>query len=268
MDLEKIGMFIAKERKEKGLTQAELAEKLNVSDKAVSKWERGLCLMDMSLLSPLSEILDVSVNELLAGERIAKDNIELLNSTTVSGIKSYQKKFKKKIITVLGCLYLSIVIPCLIYTAVQLFNIPLPGPQSIKDIKAAHAFYDALYYHNLDMLEKLVTNPYHANSLLIKNPYIHLDAFTPEEFINNIREFYNEGGNFISFKGQRNKGIFNSLEMYYELCASLNGEEACIYLFVEDFHGHAYFTTSAMWDPKTEPLTKRLITMFEPYDIE
>ena len=75
MDQEKIGKFIATLRKEKGLTQQELAEKLGITKNAVSKWERGLGLMDMSLLKPLSEILDVSVTEILNGERFLKEEI-------------------------------------------------------------------------------------------------------------------------------------------------------------------------------------------------
>ena len=70
MNQEKIGHFIAAERKHKNLTQEQLAEKLGVSKNAVSKWERGICLMDMSLLKPLSEILEASINDILAGERI------------------------------------------------------------------------------------------------------------------------------------------------------------------------------------------------------
>ncbi len=69
MDQQKVGEFISLLRKEKGLTQQELAEKLGVTDKAVSKWERGLGCPDISLLVPISEIFDVSINELLAGER-------------------------------------------------------------------------------------------------------------------------------------------------------------------------------------------------------
>ena len=76
MNQEHIGKFIAECRKEKNMTQSELAEKLNISTNAVSKWERGLCLMDMSLLEPLSKILDVSINEILAGEKIDNKRIE------------------------------------------------------------------------------------------------------------------------------------------------------------------------------------------------
>lgn len=73
MDKEKIGRFISQNRKEKGMTQKELAEQIHVTDKAVSKWERGICFPDISMIEPLAELLDVSVLELLQGERINDD---------------------------------------------------------------------------------------------------------------------------------------------------------------------------------------------------
>ena len=73
MNQEKIGKFIAENRKKKNLTQEQLAEKLNISKNAVSKWKRGICLMDMSLLKPLSEILEIRVIDILSGE-IVKEN--------------------------------------------------------------------------------------------------------------------------------------------------------------------------------------------------
>ena len=73
MDQMKIGKFIAACRKEAGLTQAQLAEKLNITDRAVSKWERGLSLPDSSLMLALCEILDITVNDLLSGERVIMD---------------------------------------------------------------------------------------------------------------------------------------------------------------------------------------------------
>lgn len=76
MNQEKIGKFISKKRKEKKLTQEQVAEKLGVSINAVSKWERGICLMDMSLLRPLSSLLDVSVNEILLGEQIKDEDFK------------------------------------------------------------------------------------------------------------------------------------------------------------------------------------------------
>ncbi|MDE5994480.1 MAG: helix-turn-helix domain-containing protein [Oscillospiraceae bacterium] len=74
MNQAKIGMFISNLRKEKGLTQAALAEMLSITDRAVSKWERGLSLPDSSIMLPLCEILGINVNELLTGERINMEN--------------------------------------------------------------------------------------------------------------------------------------------------------------------------------------------------
>lgn len=73
IDNEKFGAFLARLRKEKGMTQKELAQKLYVSDKAVSKWERGLSLPDIALLRPIAETLGASVTELLSGQTIQPD---------------------------------------------------------------------------------------------------------------------------------------------------------------------------------------------------
>lgn len=84
IDKIQFGNFLSAQRKAKGFTQKELAQKLFVSDKAVSKWERGLSLPDITLLMPLAELLDVSVTELLEGKRLEHaekmdaDQIEIL----------------------------------------------------------------------------------------------------------------------------------------------------------------------------------------------
>ena len=70
----KIGEFISSQRKMKNLTQATLAEKLGITDRAVSKWERGKGLPDASLMVDLCEILGITVNELLCGEKISVEN--------------------------------------------------------------------------------------------------------------------------------------------------------------------------------------------------
>lgn len=76
MNLDKIGKFISECRKKKNITQQDLSEKLNISDRAVSKWERGICLPDASIMIPLCEILGINVNELLSGEMITKKNYD------------------------------------------------------------------------------------------------------------------------------------------------------------------------------------------------
>ncbi|MBR5566314.1 MAG: helix-turn-helix transcriptional regulator [Roseburia sp.] len=67
MDVRKTGRFIAEKRKEKNMSQKELAEHLHITDKAVSKWERGLAFPDITILIPLSEVLNVSLYDLLTG---------------------------------------------------------------------------------------------------------------------------------------------------------------------------------------------------------
>ena len=79
LDNEKFGAFVADMRKKKGWTQKELADRLFVSDKAVSKWERGLSIPNAALLMPLAEVLEVSVTELLRGELLEKEQ-QLENS--------------------------------------------------------------------------------------------------------------------------------------------------------------------------------------------
>ena len=70
----KIGKFIAESRKGKNLTQMQLSEKLGITDKAVSKWERGIAMPDSSIMLELCDILGISVNELLSGEKISMEN--------------------------------------------------------------------------------------------------------------------------------------------------------------------------------------------------
>ena len=70
----KIGKFIAECRKQKNLTQMQLSEKLNITDKAISKWERGIAMPDSSIMLELCDILGISVNELFSGEKINMEN--------------------------------------------------------------------------------------------------------------------------------------------------------------------------------------------------
>ena len=96
MDNIRVGRFIAEKRKEKNLTQKTLAEKIGVTDKAVSKWERGLSCPDVSLLIPLSEELGVSITEILNGASIDKMEIRLSDDIVVSSVKQYEKHLNRK----------------------------------------------------------------------------------------------------------------------------------------------------------------------------
>lgn len=108
MDPEKIGRLISNSRKDKNMTQKDLASLLHITDKAVSKWERGISLPDISLLIPISNILDISVYELLGGEmkeEMSKKEVEEVVKTSVKkGVEDNKLKVRiqKIIITVLS----------------------------------------------------------------------------------------------------------------------------------------------------------------------
>lgn len=94
----KTGTLIRELRKEKGLTQNDLAHQLHVTDRAVSKWERGLCAPDISLLEPLAKILGVSVVELIEGERaVQEESSNEVETATKSVIDYSQNEILRKI---------------------------------------------------------------------------------------------------------------------------------------------------------------------------
>lgn len=115
MDQTKIGKFIQENRKNKNLTQEQLAEKLNVSKNAVSKWERGLNLPDVSIMQELCLILDITLNELFSGEKINEENykavadnnlMEALENSTFTlkeKIQFYKKKWRRENVARLIC---------------------------------------------------------------------------------------------------------------------------------------------------------------------
>lgn len=131
MDLIKIGKYIAGKRKELGMTQKQLAEKLGMSDKSVSKWERGVCLPDVSVYSDLCLILGISINEFLAGEDIAQENIEKKSEENIIGVatdsKHKQKRLKAIICALLIIAVLAIsVIGTAVYRAYKPMNFIAP----------------------------------------------------------------------------------------------------------------------------------------------
>ncbi|MDE7253815.1 MAG: helix-turn-helix domain-containing protein [Acetatifactor sp.] len=90
------GKFIADERKKKGYTQADLADKLGISNRTVSKWETGNGFPDVSLLLPLCEELDISVNELLSGEKLGKEDYEKRAEENMVEIFTNNKKASRE----------------------------------------------------------------------------------------------------------------------------------------------------------------------------
>ena len=94
MNQEKIGKFIAEKRKEKKLTQDQLAEKLSISKNAVSKWERGLNLPDVSIMQDLCKILNITLNELFVGEKILDEKYKEVADNNLLNVLVYSKSYE------------------------------------------------------------------------------------------------------------------------------------------------------------------------------
>ena len=124
MDQMKIGEFISSKRKEKSLTQAALAEKLGITDRAISKWERGKGLPDASLMLDLCEILDITVNELLCGESVSmEDNNQKNEQLLLEMAKEIEKK-NKTIWTAMWVLMIAVMLLYLGGVFVAVFLVP------------------------------------------------------------------------------------------------------------------------------------------------
>ena len=124
MDSIKVGNFITKLRKSKGLTQVELAKSINVTNKAISKWETGNGLPDVGLLYPLASALGVSVTELLAGEFMEGENFNKSNTDEVTLRTLYynKKKFMKTIRLIVISAIVAIALVCLGWYFITSFN--------------------------------------------------------------------------------------------------------------------------------------------------
>ena len=95
MDQIKAGKFIASCRKEQNMTQAALAEKLGISDRAVSKWETGKSMPDSGIMLKLCELLQINVNELLSGEKIAMDDYKMKAEENMIELQEKKEKALK-----------------------------------------------------------------------------------------------------------------------------------------------------------------------------
>ena len=124
MNQEKIGKFISKIRKEKRITQKQLAEKLGITDRAISKWENGKSMPDLALLKPLCDNLDITINELLSGEYISKKKKEdKLEENFVNAI-NYSKK-RQNINEIIFYLFILLFGVIMIIMSMSIFSTPI-----------------------------------------------------------------------------------------------------------------------------------------------
>lgn len=112
MDQIKIGKFIAARRKKENLTQAQLAEKLNITDRAVSKWETGKALPDSSIMLELCAVLKITVNDLLSGEVITMDNYNKELENNLLEMIQQKEESDKKLLRTEIIMGITAAVPC------------------------------------------------------------------------------------------------------------------------------------------------------------
>lgn len=188
MDLVKIGKYIAGKRKVLGMTQKQLAEKLNMSDKSVSKWERGICLPDVSVYMELCEILGISINEFLAGEDIDAENVEKKSEDNIIQVTKDSKKKQKNLKSILAVVTTFAVIMVLVLGAVFVHKVMQPKnyitavDRTSAEMKTAELLSgaDGAYLFNFYAKEEYKTltiylSEYQAGELINKSKVADLD---------------------------------------------------------------------------------------------
>ena len=188
MDLVKIGKYIAGKRKALGMTQKQLAEKLNMSDKSVSKWERGICLPDVSVYMELCEILGISINEFLAGEDIDAENVEKKSEDNIIPVTKDSKKKQKNLKSILAVVTTFAVIMVLVLGAVFVHKVMQPKnyitavDRTSAEMKTAELLsgVDGAYLFNFYAKEEYKTltiylSEYQAGELINKSKVADLD---------------------------------------------------------------------------------------------
>ena len=225
MDQKRIGSFISKLRKEKNLTQQELADKLHVTDRAVSHWENGRRLPDISLLKDISNILGVSVNELLSAEKYTEKNStkktdeNLINSLRVN--KKNNKLFKL-IITMLIVLIIFLVIGIILkvnkYPKIRIYNINVKFNEN-NSINTFDNYNLKMYdIHSIDLCD-IKGNCYDFIDALDNNQVNRdrlIDYFNKQFEIGNINgDQLNDGGTLI----------FTNNDYQFIFCNTLDGNK-------------------------------------------
>ena len=188
MDLVKIGKYIAGKRKALGMTQKQLAEKLNMSDKSVSKWERGICLPDVSVYMELCEILGISINEFLAGEDIDAENVEKKSEDNIIQVTKDSKKKQKNLKSILAVVTTFAVIMVRVLGAVFVHKVMQPKnyitavDRTSAEMKTAELLSgtDGAYLFNFYVKEEYKTltiylTEYQAGELINKSKVADLD---------------------------------------------------------------------------------------------
>ena len=181
MDLVKIGKYIAGKRKALGMTQKQLAEKLNMSDKSVSKWERGICLPDVSVYMELCEILGISINEFLAGEDIDAENVEKKSEDNIIQVTKDSKSILA-VVTTFAVIMVLVLGAVFVHKVMQPKNYITAVDRTSAEMKTAELLSgtDGAYLFNFYVKEEYKTltiylSEYQAGELINKSKVADLD---------------------------------------------------------------------------------------------
>lgn len=230
MDVQKMGNFIKERRKDKGITQKELADKLNITDRAISKWERGICCPDISLLKELCNILNVSINELLAGEEIEKLEIEKSEDVLIETVKQYtsvEKKQTKKLafFTIILLVFYVVLVFAMYLTYNQVSKNDKVNWYTYSNKKILDKFFIALENYDYETIKEMELDAY--NGLVVSDTII--------EDVNKC-ELYREQRN----NGERisGPGIICKLKYF---------EEVGLKFISHDYYAQSYINGTAEW---------------------
>lgn len=184
MDLIKIGTYIAGKRKTLGMTQKQLAEQLGMSDKSVSKWERGICLPDVTLYAELCQILGISINEFFAGEDIAKEDLVQKSEENIIGVAKESKQKQKRLRSML-CFVLAVSVLVLSAGGIILYrsngpqNVIAPVDQESVEMKTVELLsgIDGAFMYQYVTTDsyaslKIFVSEYHSGKLIQKEPVL------------------------------------------------------------------------------------------------
>lgn len=236
MDKQKIGEFIARKRKEAGYTQKELAEKLMITDRAISKWERGICCPDISLLSNLSKILNVSVNELLLGEDIKEFDLKTSDDILVHSVQSYNALEKKKnrrllIFTIVLLVFYVFLVFGMYLTFNQVNKTDGLTWETLQNKRLSEKFYTALENLDYEVLRNMVRSSYggykeSVPDFMIEDENKCIEPHQSWGLVCRLKDLDNEGVKFVSHKFiQHFYGGNGAFGVQYEVVLNYKGEE-------------------------------------------
>ncbi len=220
MNQEKIGKFISKIRNEKNMTQQELGTILGITDRAISKWENGRGLPDLSLIKPLCDALEITINELLNGERIKKEEYQKKLEVTLENTLNYSNtkiKHTKKILKIITTFIILTLLTLLILFIIDINRIKQQKPVVFSTWGIVYTPKINIDIVNIEnqikeyLINESEMNPHHDNEKTFvalktyetkeKNDTIYLYAWVLEEtYYEENNKIINDSGFSIPYK--------------------------------------------------------------------